>query len=449
MPDYTPDHHAEELLRRCLLRVTLAARGRSPELDRSLDTRKQAVVDRSDLEAALEELSSTLLRMDAPPEPAASTPPAPDHSWLERLAGRLGTSREQMNDSGLGEALRVQLQAILGALTLPETLHARHAVLRQAADQPMRPDQLPPLLKATADLIREAASLESTRLELFLSEVADQLDHIHRFLHSHDRNNRQDDEECRELNANISNRVEAIRASMEDASDPWALRSVIGEQLSGIIQHLDYYERCRSSRQETLDAAMEDLNRQLASSETELENLRRNLALEQRLAELDPLTELPNRQAYDRRLQKEIEHSRREGVPLSLLVGDVDGFKGINDRFGHQTGDRVLRSVASVLQANVRQTDLLARYGGEEFVVILPGADRALASQLGERLRSAMASQPFHAGEKRVPVTISFGVAVFRETDTPETLFARGDEAMYRAKNLGRNRVVPEQGKKH
>ncbi len=445
MSDYAPGQE-EELLRRCLLRVTLAARGRSADLDRALDAMKDAVVNRSGLESALETVSNTLLAQDQR-EPPAAAPREDDPangSWLTRLAG-LNAARPHKGEASDNLAeVQQQLRALLDALPVPLCLEPELRELRKALDQPLELSGLAPLLANAAELIRQTASLENAKLETFLNQIAGQLDHIHRFLHACDENHATEDDECRQLNADINVRVEAIRTSMNNAGDPWALRSVISEQLNGIIQHLDYYQRCKQDRQTVLAEQVASLNRRIASSESELETLRENLALEQRMADLDALTGLPNRHAYERRLEQEMERCRQGDGPLSLLVGDVDNFKAINDRFGHQTGDRVLRSVAGILQANIRQSDLLARYGGEEFVVILPGADPSLARQLADRLRVALSEQPFHASKERIPITISFGVATWRKSDTAETLFGRGDQAMYRAKRSGRNRVMVE-----
>jgi two-component system, cell cycle response regulator len=137
----------------------------------------------------------------------------------------------------------------------------------------------------------------------------------------------------------------------------------------------------------------------------------------------------------------------RSGKPLSALVLDIDYFKSVNDTYGHDSGDDVLREFARRLRKAVRGIDLLARFGGEEFVVVMPETDMGTAYAVADRLRERIADIAFPiAGRTReIPVTVSIGLAsVSSATDTPEALLKRADEALYRAKREGRNRVVAE-----
>jgi diguanylate cyclase (GGDEF)-like protein len=173
-----------------------------------------------------------------------------------------------------------------------------------------------------------------------------------------------------------------------------------------------------------------------------LENARLHRLVERR-ASTDGLTELSNRRHFEESLEAEIGRAERFGGGLALIVADLDDFKGVNDRFGHQAGDEVLRTFASILRETVREIDLPARYGGEEFAVLLPQTDLEGADRLAERLRRALASRPLSTrpGEL-VVVTASFGVAAFPDSATPAALFAAADEALYRAKRQGKNCVV-------
>jgi diguanylate cyclase (GGDEF)-like protein len=160
------------------------------------------------------------------------------------------------------------------------------------------------------------------------------------------------------------------------------------------------------------------------------------------LAELDELTGSFNRRCIMRMLDEEIARSVRNGSPCSVALIDLDWFKRINDAFGHPTGDEVLRTFAITMFANIRSVDRFGRYGGEEFLLILPemppdGADRAL-----ERLRAIIADLDWSAFSPGMKVTISAGVATFRPTETPDTLLARADRALYAAKARGRNRIA-------
>ncbi|MDW8363623.1 MAG: sensor domain-containing diguanylate cyclase [Myxococcales bacterium] len=161
-----------------------------------------------------------------------------------------------------------------------------------------------------------------------------------------------------------------------------------------------------------------------------------------RLAMTDPLTLAYNRRYLDERLPAELERARRTGQPLGLLALDLDHFKRVNDRFGHATGDRVLRAVADRIRASVRRHDVLVRTGGEELVVLMPGASAAVVEPVAERVRRALAADPLDVAPEPIRLTVSIGAAVWDGIDEPAQLLARADAALYEAKRLGRDRVV-------
>jgi diguanylate cyclase (GGDEF)-like protein len=166
-----------------------------------------------------------------------------------------------------------------------------------------------------------------------------------------------------------------------------------------------------------------------------------------RLASTDELTQLANRRHFDEALRAEAIRAERFGDRVAVVVADLDNFKEVNDRFGHDVGDRVLQTFADVIRANVRDVDLPARYGGEEFTVLLPGTDAEGGRQLAERLRSALEDLTVTAaGGIAVRVTSSFGVAGFPEESSAAALMRAGDRALYRAKAAGKNAVVVAEG---
>jgi diguanylate cyclase (GGDEF)-like protein len=173
-----------------------------------------------------------------------------------------------------------------------------------------------------------------------------------------------------------------------------------------------------------------------------LENVRLH-RLVARQASTDGLTELANRREFEESLANEISRAERFGGNLALILADLDNFKQVNDRFGHQAGDDVLKAFADILRETVRDIDVAARYGGEEFAVLLPQTDIAGAEKLAERLREAVELRPLaEAQDRPVVVTSSFGVAAFPDADSPAALFGAADEALYRAKRAGKNCVV-------
>jgi two-component system cell cycle response regulator len=177
------------------------------------------------------------------------------------------------------------------------------------------------------------------------------------------------------------------------------------------------------------------------------ERLRDNVQMSIEMAITDALTGLFNRRYMESHLGTLIEQAAARGKPLSALVVDIDYFKAINDSHGHDAGDDVLRDFALRIKRSIRGIDLACRYGGEEFVIIMPETDMAVAAMVAERLRRRIAAEPFAIaqGSRQIPVTISIGIAGLRgKDDTAPALLKRADQALYRAKRDGRNRVVPD-----
>ena len=158
-------------------------------------------------------------------------------------------------------------------------------------------------------------------------------------------------------------------------------------------------------------------------------------------AHIDPLTGLPNRRALMERLQQEWARIERHAGRLSFIMADIDGFKGVNDRYGHHVGDKILQQVAGVLSRQCRENDLPARLGGDELAIVVPGDNAAAAVHLAERCRREFAKTCFAVRQDTFAVTASFGVADSVGVTSLGALMRRADEALYRAKEAGRNRV--------
>jgi diguanylate cyclase (GGDEF)-like protein len=162
-----------------------------------------------------------------------------------------------------------------------------------------------------------------------------------------------------------------------------------------------------------------------------------------RLMTVDGLTQLYNRRFFTESLEREFARSRRYGHPFVLVLLDIDHFKQINDRYGHQAGDTVLRKIGALLGTNIRTNDLAARIGGEEFALILPNTRGLGGHALAEKLRRIVAGETFVHGDDQVLATISLGVAEFSsKLEHSEALIKLADERLYAAKNSGRNRVL-------
>jgi diguanylate cyclase (GGDEF)-like protein len=176
-------------------------------------------------------------------------------------------------------------------------------------------------------------------------------------------------------------------------------------------------------------------------AQSETRSLKDRVSLLEDMAFVDALTGLFNRRYFDRAMAVEIARAARDHTPLSLLVCDIDRFKAVNDGHGHLAGDRVLQQLAGLLSDMGRKTDIITRFGGEEFCLLLPNTKPEAARLVAERVRAKVEATPVAIDPGVLAVTISIGIGTFRAGDTALHLLQRADEALYRAKRLGRNCV--------
>ncbi|WP_340123034.1 diguanylate cyclase [Methylobacter svalbardensis] len=186
---------------------------------------------------------------------------------------------------------------------------------------------------------------------------------------------------------------------------------------------------------------------QLDESKKEMQLLRQELVQARETAKTDALTGLFNRRAFDQKLDEYIETHKQNNFELCLLILDLDHFKQVNDTFGHQAGDSVLRYTANLIKQHIAEHHCAARYGGEEMAIIMPNTPFNKAMEIAEKIRSSLAQNPLkrkNSKESIGKVTLSIGVSGFKINDSIESLIERADKAMYRAKNNGRNQVMAE-----
>ncbi|MGV3605363.1 MAG: GGDEF domain-containing protein [Planctomycetaceae bacterium] len=223
------------------------------------------------------------------------------------------------------------------------------------------------------------------------------------------------------------------------ATDMSHIKQVIDEA-SSEMKHLSNQPPDRASQLlSQVAAANELLQKRIADAEQTLADQTEQLESYMNEARTDALTGLPNRRAFDDELLRRMAEWQRHDIPFLMLVLDVDHFKRINDTYGHPAGDSTLKQLAAVLKATLRQTDSAYRFGGEEFVVAIPGQGEKIATDAAERLRITVRNTEFMFNGTRLPVTISVGVAQPQRNDQASQLFKRADEALYAAKQGGRN----------
>ena len=224
-----------------------------------------------------------------------------------------------------------------------------------------------------------------------------------------------------------------------DVGDHAAKMKVISDELTGIDRSAGNSNAAASSAIDKILAANTDLQQRLQVAEMQLAVQAAEIKAHDSLARTDSLTSMSNRRAFDDELRRRLSEWQRKGTPCALVLLDIDFFKMLNDTYGHQAGDEVLRQVAKVLSAQSRGMDLPCRYGGEEFGVILPATDAASACKVAERIRAAIEQSTTVYDGKQLKITCSLGVSDFIADNDIARLIRRADEALYASKKAGRN----------
>jgi len=326
----------------------------------------------------------------------------------------------------------------------PDPLHTEAELLKRRLEACDDEAALQAGLLATAELfngLQARVQREKRELEAFLRQLTERLAELDRDIRTTARLQAQSEQSERDMDTRVREEVSGIERSVADAEDLDTLKTAVQSRVILIRDHMDrFLERQRGVHGEAAEVIAR-LEHQLDAARDEVAALRAEADAAREAAMTDQLTGIPNRLAYDRRLDEELARFKRYGSPFVLQVWDVDRFKAINDTYGHAAGDKVLTIIARHLHDSVRETDLVARYGGEEFVILMPETDAAHAQPVADKLRESIAAIEFHFRGTRVPVTASCGLTEARPDDDASGLFQRADAALYRAKENGRNRV--------
>lgn len=381
---------------------------------------------------------------------------ANERNELDKLSGDLANLLGQdeadhhvghidLTDESAQPSIQELLIRLLEQLVVPTDLHREVEEMKARLEKETKPSDWKQLLKDVALLInsiRSRMQKEKHEFETFLQQVTSRLNEMDVFLQSESSAIKAAVQEGKDFDKKVEGQVNDMRSDMDQAQSLDVLKETVQERLENISKHIIDYRDAEETRYANAQKSVFDMQDKMMSLEKETENLKHVIIKTNRQALFDALTEIPNRLAYEKKADEEIARWKRFGNPLSLAVWDIDFFKKVNDTYGHKAGDKVLKTIAQLLNGRIRETDFLARFGGEEFVMLLPGTKQEETLRLVNDLRTKVEKCGFHYHGDSVKITVSCGVSCFGEGDTLETVFERADKALYKAKENGRNQCV-------
>jgi diguanylate cyclase len=312
-------------------------------------------------------------------------------------------------------------------------------MMRRKLEQGVSADSLIPLLDSVRDLVMEAYLAANQAFATYLKNVNQELAEIYMLLGGAVKNTQDERAASRKLQADVMREMNDLESTAASATDINQLKDTVKSQLGNIRQVIDHYQQTDQAQQ-FLAEQLQTLGAKIKTMEVEAEKNRTTLEAHRQKALHDPLTELPNREAYNERASAEVQRWQRYGRPLTIAIFDIDHFKRINDTYGHQAGDRVIKVIGRSIAKRLREVDFFCRYGGEEFVALMPETDSATALSVLEKVRDAIANAAFNYKDQPMSITLSVGLTEFKTNDSLESAFERADQALYTAKSGGRNR---------
>ncbi len=432
-----------EVLYRLAGRLCAAAQGQSSTLDAQLKLLREALrrqAEPGELEALGESLAGVIRDLEATGNSARLDASAHEQDPPDRAA----FPQKRVEPGGDPRLLEVLVHLLADMRQEPELAGKVDALQAEVLPAPT-PEQLTGALEQAGGwLMKRIRHLEDERdgLAVLLDQMVGQLDALNSYVRSNVEAESQRHSSHAALNLQMTGEMRAMGESVQNSNDIGALREQLSTRLSAIGRHMQEFrdreaEHARSSRERAAR-----MRARIEQMEGEARELQARLSDEKKQSLTDALTRIPNRAAWDQRIAEEMTAWQQNRQPVCLLAWDIDHFKSINDRYGHSAGDKVLAVVAELLAGGIRGSDFVARYGGEEFAMVLPGTSVANGMVVANQVRDAISETGFHFRGVPVAVTISCGITELVEGDTVTAAFDRADQALYKAKHGGRNRVV-------
>ncbi|VVO77700.1 hypothetical protein PS862_01658 [Pseudomonas fluorescens] len=343
--------------------------------------------------------------------------------------------------SSVARHIEDTLLGLFDDLTLPERHRPQAESMRERLKNGFNWYELLPILDDLATLMLAISDSGQHEFEAYLQRLNERLESFQSSLQAASAGHADSRFAAQAMHTQIREQVDGLQSSLHEAADLGDLKFVLENHLEGLLDTMEQHRKQRDEREQEMAGRLHSLAERVAHMEQEALGVREHLEEQRQKALIDPLTGLPNRAAWSERLDHEISQWQQQGNTLLLAMLDLDHFKRINDNYGHLAGDKVLKIIAGVLRKRLRGTDFIARFGGEEFVLLMPATVAGVGAKLLENLRTAIEACPFHFKGEPVTITLSIGLTEFNAGEHSDLVLKRADQALYRAKHAGRNRV--------
>lgn len=446
----------EALLSRTSKRLCIAQRG-SAVLDAALDAVSHASsipIDPPQLEQALSKLTDAVKTADHSPTEAADSQLQQALTELARILHRSNSEEaSELVRAAHQELAKLQhaldpvlvLSELFDRLALETTENSDTNALKTKLLDGIDARDWPRFLERVADIVNNALTKtrrERHELENFIEQITQQLQQISDYIILNQATAETSKASTEDLEQQIVNQVDTIRDAFADKHDLKQLKQFVWSHLKHIQEQVQNYRRSELDRLLQTKDQSKQLQARVAGLENEAAALRNQLRDHRVQLLTDTLTGVFSRLAYDERIQLELTRSKRTGQAFCYAIWDVDHFKRINDSYGHQAGDRVLRMIGQLLRGKIRDSDFLCRIGGEEFVLLLTDTVINDAQILCGKICHTIYNSGFNYQGNAVSITISCGLTQVKAKDDKDTIYDRADQALLQAKAQGRNRYV-------
>ncbi len=366
---------------------------------------------------------------------------APDANTVD-ITNAQSSNATELEVTKSGAPIDVIICTLLEQLTIVHGTNAEIDQIQARIEKGIASTEWPDTLYDIANsvsLALQKLSDEKSELEHFILTVTEQLGNITDAITDDFEEQTLDQSDTLSLQERVQSGVTAIKDNVNAVQDITQLKTIVNYNIDSIRDDVDTFILRANARYDTTETRNESLSNKIAQMEQKTEKLQLKLTESRKKLLYDTLTGVRSKPAYDEQIVQELARWNQYGAFFSYAILDIDHFKQVDDNYGHNAGDKVLRLIAQLMQKQIRESDVLFRIGGDKFVLLLTNTSAVQAEPLITKLRKVVADSGFHIKHNRVTLKLSAGITESIAKDTIKNMHRRADEALYRAKGAGRN----------